>query len=606
MASSSDASFLSRAAQYASWDLNSRTRALHASAPQWPAAELSAAFGGPLEFGTAGLRAAMGPGSARLNDVTICAAAQGLVAALLAGVHDAAARGVVIGWDHRAAASFGLSSRRFALLTAAVALERGVRVFLYGELVATPLVPFAVTRLGAAAGVMVTASHNPKQDNGYKVYWGNGAQIVAPLDRTIAAAIAANEAPWAFDAYARALDGGSGEAVLIARTVDPFAELVPAYVAATRDALWRDEGAAAVVPAPKIVYTAMHGVGARFAAAVFDAFKLPPFTAVASQCTPDPDFPTVAFPNPEEAGALSVACAAADDAGASLVLANDPDADRLAIAEWLPHGADADAWSPRAQGAAGRWRAFSGNEIGALLAGWCLDSFKSRGRQPESGMMSASTVSSTFLSAMAAKENFVYVECLTGFKYMGNAMAAAEERGLAPIFSFEEAIGFCCGSVVRDKDGVSAMAVAAQMARAHARAGRSLSGALTDLYARYGARVHNNGYVVVPAAATQAAIFARLVNDGHYWARVGPFNIVRVRDLRAPGFDSSTADRKPLLPTGSSNMLTFTFSNGVVATLRGSGTEPVSLARTPRAQPRPAAFLLPRFTPPSFSVVCRN
>ena len=575
---SSNASFLSRAAQYAEWDLNPHTRALHASAASWPAAELSAAFGGLLEFGTAGLRAAMGPGSARLNDVTICAAAQGLVAALLSGVPDAATRGIVIGWDHRAAASFGLSSRRFALLTAAVALERGMRVFFFGDFVATPLVPFAVKRLGAAAGVMVTASHNPKQDNGYKVYWGNGAQIVAPLDRTIAAAIFANEAPWAFDAYTCALDGGSGEAALLARTVDPFAELVPAYVAATRDALWREEdSAAAAAPAPKIVYTAMHGVGAPFATAVFEAFKLPPFTAVPSQCTPDPNFSTVVFPNPEEAGALSIACAAADEVGASLVLANDPDADRLAIAEWLPHGADSGAWSPRAQGATGRWRAFSGNEIGALLAGWCFDGFKSRGGKPEDGMMSASAVSSTFLSAMAAKENFAYVECLTGFKYMGNAMAAAEERGLSPIFSFEEAIGFCCGSVVRDKDGVSALAVAAQMARANARAGRSLTGALSDLYARYGTRVHNNGYVVVAAATTQAAIFARLINDRHYWARLGPFNIVRVRDLRAPGYDSSIADRKPQLPVGSSNMLTFTFSNGVVATLRGSGTEPVRL-----------------------------
>jgi len=568
-ASPATAALLARARDYAAWDPNPETRAAHAGAAAWPADELTRAFGSRLEFGTAGLRAAMGPGSARMNEVTVGAAAQGLVAALLAAVPDAASRGIVVGFDHRALG--GLSSRRFALLTAAAARARGVAVFLFGDLVATPLVPFAVLRLRAAAGVMVTASHNPARDNGYKVYWGNGAQITAPLDADIAAAIAANEAPWDAPAYAAALDGGAGEAALRARVEDPTAALVPAYLAAIAGALVRAPPPGA--PDVRVTYTPLHGVGAPFAAAAFAAFGLPPFLPTPSQMAPDAAFPTVAFPNPEEAGALDAACAAADAAGATLVVANDPDADRLALAEWTAAGADARAWAPRAAGARGTWRVFTGNEVGAILAAACWEAHAARGGRPADAFMAASTVSSAFLGAMAAAEGFEYAECLTGFKHMGNAMAAAEARGKTPVFSFEEALGFCCGAVVRDKDGVSAAAVAVQAARAHAAAGRSLGGALAAAHARWGARAQNNGYVAA-APPQQAAIFARLANEGHYWARLGRLAVTRVRDLQRPGYDSGEPSRAPRLPTSSAPMITLTFCNGVVATLRGSGTEP--------------------------------
>lgn len=577
---------LSRAAEFALWDPNPFTRASHASASSWSSEELTASFGSRLEFGTAGLRAAMGVGSARMNEVTVTSAAQGLIAHLLATEVDTCTRGIVIGYDHRAMG--GLSSRRFALATAVAAVARGVRVAFIGRLAATPLVAFAVRHLNAVAGVQVTASHNPKADNGYKVYAANGAQIVSPADKHIAASIIAHEAPWDASALAEALDGGKGEAALLAHPLvrDPTVDVLAAYIAAVRNSLWRAPvvrmgvGANELPPPPAvhIAYTAMHGVGTPYVLDTFAAWGLPAPTLVTSQTDPDPEFPTVIFPNPEEAGALDAACATADANGATLVIANDPDADRLAAAEWFAEGTTGLKYpGPRTPGktSKGKWRVFSGNEVGALLAGWTWEGYVKSGGEPSNALFSASTVSSGFVGALAAKEGAHYVECLTGFKHMGNAMAAGEAKGLVPVFSFEEALGFSCGNAVYDKDGVSAAAVLTQMARAHAAEGRSLAGALAILYERYGARAHNNGYVFA-TPPVQAAIFTRLVNEGHYWARLGGLKVERIRDLKAPGYDSSAAGPSftPVLPCSSSNMITLTLSNGVVATLRGSGTEP--------------------------------
>jgi phosphoglucomutase/phosphopentomutase len=620
------------AASFAQWDTNPTTRALHAQHATWDGAALSRAFGARLEFGTAGLRGPMGVGCARMNEVTVMQAAQGLVAHLLEAVPGAAARGVVVGYDHRAQG--GLSSRRFALLTAAVCLARGVRCHLFEGLAATPLVPFAILHLGAAAGVMVTASHNPKEDNGYKVYWGNGAQIISPVDKAIAAAIAAHAAPWEPQAYAAALDGGAGEAALLAQPLhsNPMPAVLPAYLAAVTAALCRSapRNALPAAPRPGITYTAMHGVGTRFAQAVFAHFQLPPFTLVQQQVEPNPDFPTVAvrgarthfplplrccftltppschltpwrlqFPNPEEgAGALKLAIETADAANDSLILANDPDADRLAVAEWVPaaggagEGAGAGAgagggWAPRVRGAPGAWRVFTGNEIGALLAAWRWRGYLeaapggaggAAAAQPayrRAAFFCASAVSSKFLQRMAQREGFSYEETLTGFKWMGNAMARAEGAGQVPLFAFEEAIGFACAGCVRDKDGLSAAALFAEMAGVLAGEGQSCVGALAALYARYGASCSNNGYLFVSDPSATEAIFSRLIAGGKYWARCGALAISGVRDLKAPGWDSGAVGGVPTLPLSSgSNMLTYTFANGVTATLRSSGTEP--------------------------------
>ena len=319
----------------------------------------------------------------------------------------------------------------------------------------------------------------------------------------------------------------------------------------------------------------MHGVGAPFARAMFASFGLPPFAETPEQVQPDATFPTVAFPNPEEGkGALRLAMAAADREGCTLILANDPDADRLAVAEWAP----ADGVPARRSdgGGGGEWRVFTGNEIGALLAHWCWRRHVARGGGAAGAVMVASTVSSKFVQALARAEGFAFDETLTGFKWMGSAMAAHAAAGRTVLFAFEEAIGFCCGDrVVRDKDGVSAAAVFAEMANALAAEGLTAAQQLERLYQRYGRFASLNGYIVVDRPAKTEAIFARLRAEGKYWLRLGADIVVRaVRDLTGEGFDSSAPGGRPQLPCSSANMVTFKLSNGVVLTLRSSGTEP--------------------------------
>ena len=280
------------ARDFAQWDTNESTRKLHDDFMGWSSAEMKASFGSRLEFGTAGLRGPMGPGSSRMNEVTVMQSAQGLVSHMLVSVADAAVKGLVIGWDHRA--QQGLSSRRFALITAAVCVARGVKCHLFSQLVATPMVPFTILHLGAAAGVMVTASHNPKEDNGYKVYWENGSQIISPVDKAIAHAISANNAPW--DDYSASLDGGEGEAALLAHPLvsDPSNSSLPAYLQGAASALSLGNSRKTSPAHHKVTYTAMHGVGKRYITAMFEAFKLPPMNLTEQQVEPDPNFPTVA------------------------------------------------------------------------------------------------------------------------------------------------------------------------------------------------------------------------------------------------------------------------------------------------------------------------
>ena len=583
MAALGDAQVRAAAEQWVKWDPCSETKdAVSGMLSRSDSAALRAAFGSRVEFGTAGLRAEVGPGTSRLNDLVIIQTAQGLClyAEQALGAAAAKKRGIVLGFDHRARGA--LNSKRFALLTAAVFLSRGHKVLLFGAYVPTPFVPFAVKKYGAACGVMVTASHNPKNDNGFKVYWANACQIIPPHDELIAASIERALAPWPGDLYA----GASQEAAVRASKLcsDPQAVVARAYFAEVAGKLCRhkrengDEGARV-----DVCYTAMHGIGHAWACEAFAAFGLRPFVPTAAQVEPDAAFPTVAFPNPEEGkGALQLAMAAAEAAGCRLILANDPDAARLAAAE---------------RGAAGQWKVFSGNEIAALLGHWEWTRYaaasgerratrgggaKNKQARPSRGAaMVASTVSSKFLRAMAAAEGFHFEECLTGFKWIGNKSLELRAEGYDVIFAFEEAIGFCLGDVVPDKDGISALAVFAEMAGQLRKAGKSCLEHLAEIQNKYGHFVSNNGYVVSHDTQLNLAVFNAMRTSGpggRYRDACGPdkkFKITHVRDLLSPGHDSSKPDGKPTLPVApASHMLTFTFANGAVATLRMSGTEP--------------------------------
>ncbi|KAJ2369234.1 hypothetical protein H4S02_002343 [Coemansia sp. RSA 2611] len=524
----------------------------------------------PVEFGTAGLRARMEAGYARLNQLTVISASQGLAAFVERAVADACARGVVIGHDHRH------HSAVFARLAARAFVDRGIRVHLFPQIGPTPQVPFAVRRLRAACGVMVTASHNPKDDNGYKVYWENGAQIKPPLDEGIAASIEAHRVPLSWD-----VDGIDAHALV----TDVTAAMLDAYYAAA--AQLAQDPALNRGTALRYVYTPMHGVGAPFAARMLQAFSLPPYVPVPAQIEPDPEFPTVPFPNPEEPGALDMAKAVADAQGIGLVVANDPDADRFAAAEKQRDGS---------------WLMFTGDQLGTVFAAYVLEMARARGIPDARLAMVNSTVSSRMLAAMAAQEGFYYADTLTGFKWMANELVALHAQGYEVGLGYEEAIGYMIHDHVLDKDGVTALAVFVQLAaRLHAE-GRRVGDYLESLYAAYGYYVSANSYFVCPDPAKMDRIFARIRYGAgaertafaraqgepplRYPRTIGGFPVSYICDLtvgleigdvdRLPAaLDVAGAQYQPKFPvSASSHMITFETRNGGRLTMRTSGTEP--------------------------------
>jgi len=428
------------------------------------AGDLADRFVGMLQFGTAGLRGRLGAGPNRMNRAVVIRAAAGLTAYLQHDAdHPRSEPFVVVGYDARH------KSDEFARDTAAVVTAAGGRAAVLPHVLPTPVLAFAIRHLGADAGVMVTASHNPAQDNGDKVYLGDGSQIVPPADALIAARIAAigsvADVPLASDGW---------------ETLG--ADVLEAYLDAV-SGLVRADAPRAV----RVVHTSLHGVGNDTVIEAFARAGFPAPYAVASQSQPDPEFPTVVFPNPEEAGAIDAALELARQVGPDLVVANDPDADRCAIA--VPDPAAADA---------GGWRMLRGDEVGALLGAHLL----SRGVAP-GGVFANSIVSSRLLAAMARAAGVAHEETLTGFKWI------ARVPGLA--FGYEEALGYCVApDVVRDKDGVSAALLVTEQAAALAAEGRTLLDVLDDLAVEHGVYATDAFSVRVSDLALMPALMERL------------------------------------------------------------------------------------------------
>jgi phosphomannomutase len=504
---------LDRARAWAAEDPDEQTRAEleqlvseAAAEPSGPAAtELADRFAGRLEFGTAGLRGALGAGPNRMNRVVVIRAAAGLAAYLAkhgAGPEDS----VVIGYDARH------NSDVFARDTAAVMRGGGLRALVLPRPLPTPVLAYAIRRLGCVAGVMVTASHNPPQDNGYKVYLGDGSQIVPPADAGISAEIDA------VGALASVPMGSGWE--------DLDDSIVDAYVADIRDLV--DPGTPRDL---STVYTPLHGVGGETVARVLEAAGFPAPHVAAAQAEPDPDFPTVTFPNPEEPGAMDLAMAAASDVGADVVLANDPDADRCAVAVPGPHG----------------WRMLRGDEVGVLLADFLL-------RRGVQGVYATTIVSSSLLGKMAAAHGQPYRETLTGFKWLGRV------DGLA--FGYEEALGYCAApGLVRDKDGVSALLRMAELAASLKAEGRTLDDQLDEIARTYGLHATDQLSVRVTDLALIGEAMQRLRANPP--ASLGGLKVLGVDDLTLGGAD--------LPPTDG---LRFRLAEDARVVVRPSGTEP--------------------------------
>lgn len=499
-------------------------------------AELQLRLEKRIAFGTAGLRGRMEAGFSRMNSLTVIQASQGLAEYLLKTNLDIKTQGVVIGRDARH------NSDKFAKLVAAVFVAKAIPVKWLGQ-VHTPLVPYTVGHLEAAAGVMITASHNPAADNGYKVYWGNGCQIIPPHDAGIAASIDANLEPITWDV--NVLEQGSG---LVAHALKQVEEGYMATVSRIASVSIPD----ASLP---FVYTPMHGVGLPFFTPVMEQLGLEgKMHVVKEQAQPDPDFSTVRFPNPEEKGALDLAKQVADQHGAKLILANDPDADRFAAAEKVD----------------GEWRQLTGNQMGVLLASHVIDTYQTK--QSGKGLaMLSSTVSSKMLAAMAAgSSNFHWEETLTGFKWLGNRSRELQQQGYDALFAYEEAIGYMFSEVVFDKDGIAAAAMFLAACDRWNKQGLSPWAKYNELCKKYGYFEDANTYVISPSSDVTNAVFEQIRQTKP--TSVGSRSILRWRDLTI-GYDSATPDNKPTLPVDkSSQMISCELGGSVHFTVRGSGT----------------------------------
>jgi phosphomannomutase len=468
-------------------------------------AELGDRFAGRLEFGTAGLRGALGAGPNRMNRVVVAQAAAGIAAYLRAR----GGASVVVGYDARH------RSADFARDTAEVISGLGLRALVLPRALPTPVLAFAVRHLGADAGVMVTASHNPPQDNGYKVYLGDGSQIVPPTDAEIAAEIVAA-------GPSSALPRGSSWETLDEGVVEAYLDRV-ARLPLTQSSR-----------AVSVVYTPLHGVGRQLVLAAFARAGFPAPYVVEQQGEPDPDFPTVGFPNPEEPGALDLALAAAADRGADLVLANDPDADRCAVAVRDPDARPG-------------WRMLTGDEVGALLATHLT-------RRGASGTLACSVVSSSLLAKIAAAHGFDYVETLTGFKWIARVDRLR--------FGYEEALGYCVDpDAVRDKDGISAALLVAELAAGLKASGRGLTELLDDVAREHGLHATDQLSVRVADLAEIGAAMRRLREQSP--DALGGLHVTAAEDL---------SDGIAGLPP--TDGLRYRLEEGARVIVRPSGTEP--------------------------------
>ncbi|HEY6664373.1 MAG TPA: phospho-sugar mutase [Propionibacteriaceae bacterium] len=418
-------------------------------------AELVDAFSGRLEFGTAGLRGALGAGPNRMNRVVVGQAAAGLATYLLD--HDLAGGKVIIGFDARR------NSDVFAKDTAEIMSGAGFQAMITPGPLPTPVVAFGIRHFGCVAGVVVTASHNPPQDNGYKVFLGDGSQIVQPADVEISSRIDEVAKHSLYDVPRSDSYSVLGDEVAAAY-VNRLTALVPPD--APRELHW--------------VYTPLHGVGGSLVERAVAACRFPPAYVVTEQANPDPSFPTVAFPNPEEPGAIDLALRSAQQTGADLVIANDPDADRCAIAAVIDT----------------QWRMLRGDELGVLLGEDAL-------RRGVRGTYACSIVSSSLLSVIAAAYDQPFVYTLTGFKWIGRV------PGLA--YGYEEAIGYCVDpEAVRDKDGISALIRVLTLAADLKADGLSVADRLDEIARRYGVYETDQMSVRVPNLKIIGAAMARL------------------------------------------------------------------------------------------------
>jgi len=469
--------------------------------------KLTSLFSGDLEFGTAGLRSEIGPGQSRMNRAVVIRATYGLCQYLL-NKNPGKKPKLIVGNDARH------MSDQFAQDVCGVAISLGLEVFRLPSKLPTPVLAFGVRHIGANAGVMITASHNPPQDNGYKVYDHLGAGIIPPMDKEIAQLI--KSAPRADEIK---LASGWNEIDITNQYHQRAAQLVNNNYGQI-----------------KVAFTPMHGVGQETFDACMKEAGFNPSINVAEQTKPDPDFPTVSFPNPEEPGAMDLLLGLAQKIEADVAIANDPDADRCAVA--VPEN--------------GKWKVLSGDELGFLLAWWLIEKSKLT-HVPLHGQMVASIVSSSLVPKMAQAHGLIGASTLTGVKWMGHL----DEL----IFGYEEAIGYCTDpEFVRDKDGITAALRVVEMISYIKQNNNSVTGIINEIYQEFGVHLTKQLSFRFASVSEAIKITQKLISDSP--TKIGEFNVEKVEDMNN-GIDG-------LPPTSGIRLMT---KNGRII-VRPSGTEP--------------------------------
>ena len=512
-------------------------------------AELEDRFYQSLEFGTGGLRGVMGGGTNRMNTLNISKATQGLANYLIKAFPEEAKNGTLsacVAYDSRH------NHDKFSDITARVFAANGIKAYLFTSLRPTPELSYAIRILGCKTGVVVTASHNPPQYNGYKAYWDDGAQVVEPHDKGIIYEVNAVKEVKLIE---------KDEAVKAGKIVLIDKEIDEKFQAMIKSNLYRPELIKEKASSVKVVYTPLHGTGAMHVEKVLGDLGLNVIT-VPEQREGNGDFPTVEKPNPEEAPALKMAVELAEKEKADVVMATDPDADRFGTAFPDKNG---------------KYVLVSGNQMGALLADYVLLSKKEFNKMPEKPVLIRSIVTSPFVDSIAKKYNVAVKECLTGFKWIAYDEGQMEKDGSGNyVFGLEESYGYLVETEVRDKDGISAAAMCAEMTLYWASKGKSLLEHLNDMYKEYGHfedRAISKYFPGVQGPKIMGGIMTKLRTEG--LTSLGGKKVIKIRDIQQQvAFDPANPSSKENLPWPKSNVLQFILEGGTIVSARPSGTEP--------------------------------
>ena len=510
--------------------------------------EIEDRFYKELEFGTAGLRGVIGAGTNRMNKYTVGKATQGLANYILEqGTQD---KGVAISYDSRR------MSKEFSLLTALILNANGIKTYLFENLRPVPELSFTVRKLKCTAGVMITASHNPPKYNGYKVYWDDGAQIVEPRDKEIIAKVRAVES------FSEIKEISKEEAIEKGLFNVIGTEMDNEYISVLKSKILNPEIVKEQGKKLKVVYTPLHGTGNTIAGRLFKEIGMENVYVVPEQKDPDGEFPTVSYPNPEDKAAFKLALELAKKEDADVVLATDPDADRLGI-----FAKDAKT---------GEYMEYTGNMSALLIAEYRIEQMKEKGILPEDGMFITTIVSSDLAKAIAKYYNLECIEVLTGFKNIGRIMRQEEEKnGMKYVFGFEESYGCLIGDYARDKDGIAAVMALCEAACYYASKGKTLWDAMEDIYKKYGYYKEAQVSIVMEGAEGAEKIQEMMTNMRNTPVeKIGEYKVLTFKDVEKDYVKDMVTGEESKTGLPKSNVLYYALEDNNWCCVRPSGTEP--------------------------------